>query len=169
MAIKKIARCFREQASRPNGSNPEDKRPHRHGLPFRYHGRFAQSGVAKYLLAHPRHEEHGESDKRQFDVKIWIREGFGRVGGQKEQARGDIDSQACPHNAEEPLQRLERDVAGDAEDAQIYYRIRSDHQGHTDGVKQQNEVEPKYGLRLAKPGADPGLLNGIKNYRYGQV
>jgi len=100
MAIKKIPGCFREQASRPNGSNPKDERPPRHDLSFRDHGRLAQATVAKYLDVHPPHGEHGESDKRQLDIKIGVREGLGWVSGQKEQACRDIYSEARPHNAE---------------------------------------------------------------------
>src|SRR5216683_4908223 len=119
MAIKKIPGCFREQASRPNGSNPKDERPSRHDLPFRNHGGFAQAGVSKHLDVHLPHGKYGEPDKRQFDIKIRVRESLGGVSGQEEQARRDVYSEARPHDAEEPLERLEREVGRDAKNSQV--------------------------------------------------
>src|SRR5690242_1518039 len=168
MAIKKVSGCFRQQAPRSHGSDPEDERPRCHGLAFGNHGRFAQAGVAEHPIVHPGHEKYGESDKSQLDVEIRIGEGLGRVRGQEEQTRRDIDSEAHPHDGEEPLQRLQRNIAGDSENAQINDGVRADHQGHAYGVKQQDEIEPENRLRLTEPDADSRLFDGIKEFRYGQ-
>ena len=68
---------------------------------------------------HPIHGEHGEADKRQLDIKIRVGEGLGGVGSQKEQACCDIDSEARPHDGEEPLQRLEWDIGSNPKNTQV--------------------------------------------------
>src|SRR4029077_7827446 len=54
------------------------------------------------------------------------------------------------------------------EDSQIHDGIGSDEQSQAEGMKEENKIERKYGVRFAEPRAEAGFFQGTQEQGYGQ-
>ena len=50
----------------------------------------------------------------------------------------------------------------------LHEGIRADKQGEAKGVKEENKIERKYGVRFAEPRAEAGFFQGTQEQGYGQ-
>ena len=115
------------------------------------------SASTRRLIADERGGNH-----RQLGVEERIGQRLGLIGDQQQDAGRGIQPEVAPCDGKKAAERRDRDVRGDAQQAQVQRDVQPGHESQADGVQGEDERECEQRRGLDNPDAQRTRLDPRK-------